>query len=320
MKAIVQDSYGAPSDVLWFSDVPEPEIADQQVLVRVRAAGVSIGDWLTVQGLPYIARPGYGLTGPKHRIPGYELAGRVERVGSEVEGLRPGDEVFGWGRDAFAELAALDADALAQLPDNLSPEAASTVPVSAMAALQALRVGGVRPGRSVLVIGASGGVGTFAVQIAKARGAHVTAVCGTSTVDLVRSLGADHVIDYRREELADQRRWDVVLNLAGNRPVSVLRRLVAPHGTLVMVGSSGGPWLMGFGRTIAGAALSPFVRQRIRTFFSKGSAEDLGQLQELLRSGKVAPVIDRTFPLAAAAEALDHVGARRNRGKSVIVV
>lgn len=322
MKAIVHDTYGSPDAVLEFRDIDKPVVTDDEVLVRVRAAAVGIGDWLVVSGLPYVARLGYGLRKPKKSVAGFEVAGRIEAVGRNVTQFQPGDEVFGWCNGAFAEYVAVSADALALKPANLTLEQAAAVPISAFAALQALRdTGQIQPGQTVLIIGASGGVGTFAVQLAKAFGAEVTAVCSTRNVDLVRSIGADHVIDYTREDITHSgQHYDLILDMAGNRSLSDLRRALTPTGTLVIVGGSGGPWLMGIGRTVRALVVSPFVRQRLRPFFSKGRQEDLVVLKELIEAGKVTPVIDRTYPLSATPGAIRYLGERHTQGKTVITV
>jgi NADPH:quinone reductase-like Zn-dependent oxidoreductase len=320
MKAIVQRGYGAPDEVLTFRDVDPPRPRDRQVLVRSEAASVDIGDWLMLEGLPYFARPGYGIRGPKHPIPGQTLAGTVEAVGPDATRVRTGDEVFGWCRGGFADLAVADEAWLAPRPASVSPIAAAATPTSGLAALQALRdAGSVGAGTSVAIVGASGGVGTFAVQIARSLGAEVTGVCSTDAVELVRSLGAAHVIDYRKERLtAPGRRFEVIVDLAGNRPLADLRNALTASGTLVIVGGSGGRWFMGFGRTVGAMMRSPFTRQQLRAFFSKRRADDLSTLAEMLAAGDLQPVIERTYPLSAAADALRSVGARRARGKTVI--
>jgi 2-desacetyl-2-hydroxyethyl bacteriochlorophyllide A dehydrogenase len=323
MKAIVQDKYGAPQDVLEFQETEKPTIGDDDVLVRVHAAGVHIGDWLTINGLPYLIRlMGYGLAKPKNSVPGMEVAGHVEAVGNNVGKFQPGDEVFGWCEGAFAEYVSVSQDALVPKPADVTFEQAAAVPISGFTALQAVRdQGKVEPGQQVLVIGASGGVGTYAVQIAKSFGAEVTGVCSTRNVDMVRSIGADHVIDYTKEEITQGgHRYDVILDMAGNRSVSDLRGALTPNGTLVIVGGSGGRWLMGFGRTLRAVALSPFVSQNLRQFMSATTKEDLVALKELIETGDVTPVIDRTYPLSEAAEAVGHVGERHTQGKTVITV
>ena len=270
MKAIVHSRYGPP-DVLELNDIDQPVITDDAVLVRVHAAAVGKGDWLTVRGLPYIARLRYGLRKPKHPVPGFDVAGRIEAVGSNVTQLQPGDEVFGWCDGSFAEYASVPQGQLVQKPTNLSFEQAAAVPISGFAALQALRdTGGVQPGQQVVIIGASGGVGHFAVQLAKAFGAEVTGVCSTKSVEMVRSIGADHVIDYTQQDFTRTgQRYDLVLEMAGNRSLAELRRALTPKGTLVLVGGSGGRWFMGTGRTLRAVLVSPFVGQRLRSFLSK---------------------------------------------------
>ena len=322
MNAIVQDTYGAPNDVLQFQETDRPTIGDDDVLVRVHAAGVHIGDWLVGSGLPYLVRLGYGLTKPKHSIPGMEFAGTVESVGNNVTRFQPGDEVFGWGTGAFAEYVSIEQDALVRKPTNATFTEAAAVPISGFTALQAIRdIGEVQAGDSVLVIGASGGVGTYAVQIAKAYGAEVTGVCSTRNVDMVRSIGADHVIDYTKEDIdKDEKRYDVILDTAGNRSLSTLRNTLSATGTLVIVGGSGGRWLMGVGRSLRATATSPFVSQNLRMFLSSTNRDDLTALKDLIESGEVSPVIDRTFPLSDGAAALTHVGGRHTRGKTVITM
>ena len=303
MKAIVQDKYESPEDVLALQDIDRPVVKDDEVLVRVRAAGVHIGDWLVAGGLPYIIRlMGFGLLKPKKNGAGTEVAGGVEAVGKNVKQFHPGDEVFGWCEGGFAEFVSVPEDSLALKPVNLTFEQAATVPVSAFTALEGLRdVGEVQPGQKVLIIGASGGVGTFAVQIAKAFGAEVTGVCSTPNVDMVRAIGADHVIDYTQEDITQSgQHYDLILDMAGNRSLSHLRRALSREGTLVIVGGSGSRWLMGMGRTIRAVVLSNFVRQQLRMLLSVGTQtqEDLIALKELIEAGKVTPVLDKTFKLS----------------------
>ena len=323
MKAIVQDKYGSP-DVLQLREIDKPAVGDDEVLVRVHAAGVDQGVWHLMAGLPYLLRvAGFGLRAPKNPVRGRTLAGRVEAVGENVTRFQPGDEVFGTCRGSFAEYACARADRLAPKPANLTFEQAAAVPISGCAALQAVRdPGKVRPGQHVLIIGAGGGVGTFAVQLAKAFGAEVTGVCSTTKTDLVRSIGADHVIDYTREDFADGRnRYDVILDIAGNRSLSHLRRALAPEGTLVIVGGEGGGrWLGGIDRQLRAHLLSPFVRQKLGTWISTERKEDLEALRELLEAGKVTPVIDRTFPLSEAPEAIRYLRTGQAHGKVVITV
>jgi NADPH:quinone reductase-like Zn-dependent oxidoreductase len=323
MKAIVQDTYGPP-DVLQLREIDMPTIGGDEVLVRVHAAGVDQGVWHLMAGLPYLIRiAGFGLRAPKNPVRGYDVAGRVEAVGENVTRFQPGDEVFGTCRGSFAEYASAQDDRLAPKPANLSFEQAAAVPISGYAALQAVRdQGKVRPGQRVLIIGAGGGVGTFAVQLAKAYGAEVTGVSSTSKTDLVRSIGADHVIDYTQEDFADGRnRYDVILDIAGNRSLSHLRLALAPEGTLVIVGGEGGGrWLGGNDRQLRAQVLSPFVRQKLGTFISKERKEDLEELRELLEAGKVIPVLDRTFALSEVPEAIRYLRDGRAQGKVVITV
>jgi NADPH:quinone reductase-like Zn-dependent oxidoreductase len=323
MKAIVQTEYGAPNDVLNLEEIEKPIVGDDDVLVEVRAAGIHIGDWLVGNGLPYMIRLGYGLTKPKNSVPGMEFAGVVETVGKDVDHFQRGDEVFGFRTaGAFAEYVSVSQDALALKPANATFEQAAVLPISGFTAIQAVRdKGHVQPGHKVLVIGASGGVGTYAVQIAKAYGAEITGVCGTRNVDMVRSLGADHVIDYTQEEITDSGElYDLILDTAGNRPLSHLRKALKPNGTLIIVGGSGGPWLMGVGRTLQAVVTSPFTSQKLASFLSATTQEDLVALKELVEAGDITPVIDRTYPLAETPQALTHVGERHTQGKTVITV
>jgi len=325
MKAIVQDKYGS-ADVLELTDIDTPVVGDDDVLLRVHAASAHIGDWHIMTGLPYLIRvvvPDLGLRAPKARVRGLDVAGRVEAIGKDVTRFQPGDEVFGICAGSFAKYATARTDKVAPKPANLTFEQAATVPTSGFAALQALRdKGKVQPGQKVLIIGAGGAVGTFAVQIAKAFGAHVTGVCSTSKVDLVRSLGADEVIDYTRDDFAESgQRYDAILDTAGARSVSHLRRALTPKGALVIVGAEGGGrWFGGFGRNIRAQMLSPFVSQRLGLFASKESGEDLVVLKELIEAGKVTPVIGRTYPLSEVPETIRHLEEGHARGKIVITV
>jgi NADPH:quinone reductase-like Zn-dependent oxidoreductase len=322
MKAIVQDEYGEAERVLRLEDIDRPEFGDDEVLLRVHAAGVDRGAWHLMAGLPYPVRlAGYGLRAPRDRVRGRELAGRVERVGRNVTTLRPGDEVLGVAEGCFAEYAVGRADRLVPRPADLSVERAAAVPISGLTALQAVRDHGrVRAGQRVLVIGASGGIGTFAVQLAKAAGADVTGVCSTSKVDLVRSVGADHVIDYTRDDLVGQP-YDVVLDIGGNRPLGQLRSLLTPRGTLVIVGGeNGGKWLGGTDRQLRAAALTPFIGHRLRTFIASENGADLRVLTEHITAGAVTPVLDRTFALADTAAAIQYLVEGRARGKVVVTV
>jgi NADPH:quinone reductase-like Zn-dependent oxidoreductase len=323
MKAIVQDTYGS-ADVLQLRDVDKPEVGDNEVLVRVHAAGVERGVWHLMTGRAYLIRlAGYGVRKPKNPVRGREVAGRVEAVGKDVTRFRPGDEVMGIGEGSFAEYVSAPEDKLVLKPAKLSFEQAAIVPISASTALQAVRdQGHVQPGQKVLVIGASGGVGTYAVQLAKAFGAEVTGVASTAKLDLVRSAGADHVIDYTREDFADgERLYDLILDIGGNRSLSHLRRALAPEGTLVLVGGEeGGRWIGGMERQLRALATSPFVRQKLRMFVAKERYQDLLVLTELIEAGKVTPIIDRTYPLPETPEAIRYLEEGRARGKVVIKV
>jgi NADPH:quinone reductase-like Zn-dependent oxidoreductase len=319
MKAIVQDRFGPP-DVLELRETDQPEVGDDQVLVRVRAASVNPADWYLMAGVPYLARPQMGLRRPRTRL-GIDLAGVVEAVGGNVTRLRVGDEVFGPGGGALAEYAAVAADALVPKPANLSFEQAAAVPVAALTALQGLRdKGRVRPGQRVLVNGASGGVGTFAVQLAKSFGAEVTGVCSTRNLGLVGSLGADHVIDYTREDFTrGDRRYDLLLDVAGSRPWAACRRVLEPQATLVMVGAPKGSRLLGPLDHIVKVRLASLrASQKVAFFISKARNQDLVVLQELLAAGTVTPVVERTYPLPEAADALRYLGEGHARGKLVV--
>ncbi|MDJ0924648.1 MAG: NAD(P)-dependent alcohol dehydrogenase [Acidimicrobiia bacterium] len=322
MKAIIHEAFGAPSDVLRLDDIDVPAIGADEVLVRLRATAVAKGDWLISRGFPYIARPTYGIRSPKHRVAGLEFAGVVEAVGSAVTGFTPGDEVVGWGNGALAEYVAVAQSQLVSKSSDIGFEAAAALPMSGFAALQAVRDRAeVNEGDRVLVIGASGGVGSFAVQIAKADGAEVTGVASTRNLELVRQLGADHVIDYTTEGIGDEaRRFDVIIDIAGNRPLGELRRALEPKGTLVIVGGSGGQVTMGFGRTIRALLLSPFIGQRLRALISKPNTADLETLVGMVETGALTPQVAATYPLAEAAAAIDLVGEGRSRGKTVVSV
>jgi NADPH:quinone reductase-like Zn-dependent oxidoreductase len=320
MKAIAQDTYG-PADVLELRDVDVPSVGDDEVLVRVHAAGVDIGVWIMMTGLPYAVRPIFGMRAPKARIRGRDVAGTVESVGADVTRFKPGDEVFGVGEGTFAEYVSVPEDKLMPKPANLSFEQAAVTPVSGLTALGAVRdVGRVQPGQRVLVIGASGGVGTFAVQLAKSFGAKVTGVCSTSKVDLVRSLGADDVIDYTTDKLTGT--YDLIVDTAGHRPLRLLRRLLTPRGTLVLVGSSvkGRRWSTGMGRGFHAVLLSRFVRQRMPWFISRETNAGLADIAKLAEAGAYTPVIDRTFALCEAADAVRYVAEGHTAGKTVVTV
>jgi len=325
MKSIVQDQYGAaPEEVLRLADLAKPKIGDHEVLVRVHAASVDRGTWHIMSGLPYAMRVmGFGFRRPKAPNPGRALAGTVESVGKDVTGLKPGDEVYGTSDGSFAEYVCASASLLAPKPANLSFEQAATVPVSGVAALQAVRDRAqVRAGQKVLVIGASGGVGTFALQIAKSFGAEVTGVCSTAKVDMVRALGADSVVDYTTGDFAGgTERFDVIIDIGGNRPLSQVRRALAPRGRLVIVGGeTDGRWLGGSGRLLRAPLLSPFVAQKLGTLVTSENAKDLMVLRELLATSKISPAIDRTYPLDDVPAALRYLMEGHARGKVVITL
>ncbi len=319
MAAAVQDSYGTTA-VLTTRNIDTPTIDDDQVLVRVRAAGVNIADWAVMSGLPYIARPVYGLRRPNNAVRGTDVAGTVEAVGSAVTRFQPGDEVFGSADGSFADFAAASEDELATKPANLTFEQAAAVPMAGLVALQALR--GVRAGQKVLVNGASGGIGTFAVQIAKSLGAEVTGVCSTRNVEMVRSIGADHIVDYSREDFTRKdEKYDFVLDNVANHSLSALRRTLTPTGTLVPNGGDfDNRWFASGGRVIHAKLLSRFGTQTLKTFLVSMKNEGLLALTQLIEAGKVTPVIDRTYPLSEAAQAIGHVSQGHARGKAVITV
>lgn len=322
MRAVVQHRYGPPA-VLELADVALPAPGPRDVLVRVEAASVHPGDYFVVTGTPYIVRLAFGLRRPRHGIPGRDLAGVVVAAGADVDDVRVGDRVFGWTTEgALAEFARVPARTLAPVPAGLTAEQSAAVPTSAMTALQALRdVGRVRAGHRVLITGASGGVGTFAVQIAKALGAEVTAVCSARNAGLVRSLGADHVVDYATTDFTRTgERYDVILDTVEATPLADVRRALAPTGTLVPISGRGGRWIGPLGRVVRARLLSAFTRQRLRPFTSVGRRADLLALAELLGTGQISPVIDRSFALADAADALRFVGAGHTRGKVVITL
>ncbi len=323
MRAITQSRYGTvPEDVMRLDQVTRPDIGDDEVLIQVRAAGVDRGTWHVMAGQPYLMRLlGFGLRGPRNKVPGLDVAGTVVAAGPAVTRFAVGDEVFGIARGSFAEYAAARESTLARRPAALSFEQAGAVAVSGLTALQGLRdAGRIKPGQKVLVIGASGGVGSYAVQIAKSFGAEVTGVCGTAKADLVRSIGADHVIDYTRADFADgQRHYDLILDIGGNSRLSRLRRALTPRGTLVIAGGEGGRWT-GVGRQLRALALSVLIRQRLTMFVSRHRQADLDTLHQLIETGQVTPVVDRTYPLAEAPRAVRHLHAGHARGKIVITI
>lgn len=321
MKAIAHDKYG-PFDVLSVRDIDRPEVRDGEVLVRVHAAGLQIGDCFAVKGAPFGMRIVTGLLKPKFGVPGFDLAGRVEAAGKNVTQFQAGDEVFGASEGACAEYASAAQDKLALKPPNLTFEEAAAIPTAALTALKGLRdAGKVKAGQSVLIIGASGGVGTFAVQIAKSFGAEVTGVCGTRNVDMVRSIGADHVIDYTQEDFArGGQRYDLIFDNVENRSLSDCRRALTPTGTLVLNSGTGAQGIGMLVRIIKPLVLAPFARQNLRRFLMRPNHEDLVMLKELVESGKLRPVIDRTYPLHETPQALAYIEAGHARRKVVVTI
>jgi NADPH:quinone reductase-like Zn-dependent oxidoreductase len=324
MKAIVQDRYGS-ADVLAFKEVDKPVPAGHEVLVRVQAASVNARDWHFLRGDPYLARMSMGLRAPKVNIQGTDFAGRVEAVGAAVRGFKPGDEVYGETARAFAEYVTVPESVLDTKPANLSFEQAAAIPLAANTALMGLRdVARLQPGQRVLINGASGGVGTFAVQLGKIFGAHVTGVCSTRNVDLVRSLGADEVIDYTTDDFAQGgQTYDVIFDLVGNRSLRDFRRALTPTGMLILSGggiSKGGSMFGPLGLFIKGRLLSSFVKQKLVSVAAKPSRENLATLRKLAETGKLTPAIDRTYPLSEGAEAIRYLEMDHARAKVVITV
>src|SRR4030081_3204744 len=323
MKAMVQDVYGEPKEVLRLQDIAKPVVKDGEVLVRAHAASVHVGDWMLVTGVPYIARPAYGMRKPKNRVPGTDVAGTVEAVGQGVTELRPGDEVFGWCTGAFAEYVCAAADHFAVKPANLTFEQAAAVGVAASTAPQLLRdQGKVQAGQKVLINGASGGVGTFAVQIAKAFGAEVTGVCSARKVNMVRSIGADHVFDNTRDDFAQgKERYDFILDNVGNHSLSATRRILSPTGKLqANNGTSGGRWFGTIGPVIKTAAGARFMHQQLGPSIKFENRKDLVALKGLIEAGKLTPVIDGPYPLRGTGEAIGYVGEGHARGTVVITI
>ena len=326
MKALVQDRYGS-AEVLQVKEIEKPSVGDDDVLVRVHAASVNTADWRVMRGLPYIMRGigsglGFGMRAPKFNVRGIDAAGVVEKVGKSVTELQPGDEVYGEVPGAFAEYLCASEGALAPRPANLTFDQAAAMPVAAITALQGLRDHGrVQPGQMILINGASGGVGTFAVQIGKALGANVTGVCSTRNVETLRSIGADDVIDYTREDFtAGGSRFDVILDLVGNHSFSECRRVLNPKGRLILSYGGTGRWIGPMGQIVGARAVSPFVSQSMLNFTAKTNKKDLTALKELAEEGKVMPVVDRTYPLSDAAEAIRHVEEGHARGKVVVTI
>lgn len=316
MKAIVQNSYGSP-DVLELREIDRPVVTDDSMLIRVHATSINAGDYFSIKGSPWLVRLSVGFPKPKNYILGWDVAGRIEAVGKNVKRFKPGDEAFGACSHAFAEYVSADADKFALKPANLTFEQAAAVPTAALTALQALRdKGNLQPGQKVLINGASGGVGTFAVQIAKALGGEVTGVCSTTKGDLVRSLGADHVVDYSREDFTQSgKRYDLILDNVANRTFRDLRRALAPQGKIIPNSGHGG-----MGYVFKAYFLSSFTRWQERPFLTSGNGKDLAVLKDLIESGKLAPVIDRTYPLSETPDALRYLIENHAKGKVVITV
>jgi NADPH:quinone reductase-like Zn-dependent oxidoreductase len=324
MKAIVQERYGGP-EVLALKEIDVPQPGPGEVRVKVHAAGVDMGAWHMMTGTPWMIRLGTGLTGPNPKKPlGMEVAGVVDAVGSKVSGLKAGDAVYGVCGGAFAEYAIAKPDKLGPVPANVTFEQAAAAPTSGTTALQALRdKGNLRPGQRVLVIGAGGGVGSFAVQLAKASGAEVTGVCSTGKADFVRSLGAGEVIDYTKEDFADRNpKYDLIIDIAGLRSLSHLRRALTPKGTVVLVGGEGGGGIAGgaLKRNLQAATISPFTGQRLVGLISFADTSLLNDLKEIIEAGGLTPAVDRVYSLAEATAALTRLQQGKAQGKIVLSV
>jgi NADPH:quinone reductase-like Zn-dependent oxidoreductase len=321
MRAIVQIKYGS-ADTWSLTEIDRPSLADGEVLVRVHTAGIDRGTWHAMAGLPYLGRLYFGLRKPRTAVPGLDVAGTVMAVGAEVSRFAVGDEVFGIGKGSFAEFTRASQDKLVRVPANLPLAQAGVVAVSGLTALQSLRdAGRLQRGQRVLIIGASGGVGSFAVQIAKAFGAEVTGVCSTAKTALVRSIGADHVLDYTTDDFAGgAQRYDLILDIGGNSSLARLRSALTQRGTLVIVGGEDGGRWTGLSRQFRAVALSPFVRQRLTIRLPKENQADIGRLAELMEAGELTPIIDKTYPLAEAANAMRYLVAGHARGKIAITI
>ena len=322
MKAIIQQEYGAPKDVLHMAEVAMPTVGADDVLVSVRASSANPWDWHFIRGEPVLLRPALGgVRKPKFAVPGGDLAGTVERAGGSVTAFSPGDEVYGFGHGAFAEFVAVPQNTLAAKPGNLTFEQAAAVPLAAVTAMQCLRAGRIQQGQHVCIIGASGGVGTFAVQIARHLGARVTGVCSAQHVDLVRQLGAEQVIDYTEQDFTTGAvRYDLALQLGGTYSPAAIRKVLAPHGALIQSSGDGTRWLGPVGNIIKAAALNPLAGQTLKSFTAKVTASALTEISGLIESGHITPVIDRTYPLTEAAAAVELVEEGSPAGKVIVVV
>ncbi len=322
MKAAVQHEYGAPEDVFAIEEVPVPVPKDDEVLLRIQAAGVNWADWSMTVGMPYLMRLGYGLRRPRQGIRGTDVAGTVERVGRDVTRHRPGVDVFGWGTATFAEFVCVKQDQLVPRPAGITPQQAAGTPMSACVALQAIRdVAEIEPGDKVLINGASGGIGSFAVQIGKVLGAEVTGVCSTPNLDLVRTLGADHVIDYTRDDFTEgSEEYDLILDMADKHSLGARRRVLTRTGTLIPNSGVGGPVFGSVGRILKAWVVSPFVSEKLRPFLSVTKRDDLLTVAELMSSGEVTPVVGTTYALSDAGAAITEAGSGHARGKVVVTV
>jgi NADPH:quinone reductase-like Zn-dependent oxidoreductase len=323
MRAIVQHAYGSPIDVLQLAEVDRPSVGDGEALVRVVASSANPWDWHFIRGEPVLLRAAGigGIRKPRFLIPGGDLAGTIEQVGSGVTGFGAGEAVYGFGHGAFAEYVSVPHGSLARKPVNLTFEQAAAVPLCGVTALQGLRAGNLQAGQHLLIIGASGGVGTFAVQIAKHLGAEVTGVCSTANVDVVRGLGADHVLDYRTQDITGgPARYDMVFQLGGTYSPAAIRKILTPHGTLIQSFGEGGRWFGPVGHLLRAAALNPFVGQTLKSFTAKETTQTLDELRELIEARRLAPVIHSAYPLAEAAQAVHLVEQGNPAGKVIVTV
>jgi NADPH:quinone reductase-like Zn-dependent oxidoreductase len=322
MRAVVQRNYGAPAEVLRLAEVAMPAVAAGDVLVSVRASSANPWDWHFIRGEPVLLRFALGgVHTPKFQVPGGDLAGTVERVGSAVTAFKPGDEVYGFGHGAFAEYIAVPQDSVAPKPGNLTFQQAAAVPLAAVTALQCLRAGGIQPGQHVLIVGASGGVGTFAVQIARHLGTRVTGICSRQHMDLVRGLGAGQVIDYTTEDFtAGATHYDLVLQLGGTYSPAAVRKVLTPHGTLIQSFGDGSRWLGPMGNIIKAVALNPLASQTLKSFTATVTTAALTEITGLIETGQITPVIDRTYPLTEAAAAVSRVEKGSPAGKVIILI
>jgi NADPH:quinone reductase-like Zn-dependent oxidoreductase len=320
VHAVVQDAYGS-ADVLHLAEIDRPVVGADEVLLRVHAAGVDFGVWHLMTGIPYAVRLVMGVRRPRNRVRGLEVAGVVEATGPNVTALKPGDEVFGTCEGSFAEYARASPARLLKKPSNLTFEQVAVVPISATTALAGIRAATIEAGQKVLVVGAGGGVGSYAVQLAHWMGAEVTGVCSTSKLEFVRSLGATHAIDYTREDFADDSgRYDAIIDLAGSRSVSHLRRALTPTGTLVILGGEGGGRWLGMGRQLWSQIVGLFSRQKFRSPLGRVNQKDLAFLKELIEAGTITPIIDQSYPLSEVPAAIRVLTGGHSRGKSVIRV